>query len=176
MVLEDFLGTIFYQCVLFYQCMPQWLCVVPDGAMCHKCNSTMECSHYRDRNCSFASSRSFSESGWRLCFNFCFSPQFAPHWASLESKGGGVLSGLSPWFSLPLQSLLVLTYGWWCLWCCLSSLRWLSSSLSTSALWAIIGALLMAEVRGAVSCYDPLCFPVSVCLLGCSFALNMIWI
>lgn len=48
MVLEDFLGTIFYQCILFYQCMPQWLHVVPDGAMCQKCNSKKECSQYRD--------------------------------------------------------------------------------------------------------------------------------
>lgn len=39
MVLEDFLGTIFYQCILFNQCMPQWLLAVPDGAVCHKCNS-----------------------------------------------------------------------------------------------------------------------------------------
>lgn len=100
MVLEDFLGTIFYQCVLFYQCMPQWLCVVPDGAMCHKCNSTMECSRYRDRNFNFSNSRSFLESGWRFCFNFCFSPaQFAPHWASLESKGGEVLSRFTMVFS-----------------------------------------------------------------------------
>lgn len=44
--------------------------------------------------------------------SFCFSStQFAPHWASLESKGGEVLSGLLPWFSLPLQSLSVLMYG-----------------------------------------------------------------
>lgn len=44
--------------------------------------------------------------------SFCFFPtQFAPHWASLESKGGEVLSGLSPGFSLPLQSLSVLMYG-----------------------------------------------------------------
>lgn len=99
----------------------------------------------------------FSESGRRLCFNFCFTPtQFAPHWASLEGKGGEALSALSPWLSLLVQSLSVLTCGWWCLWCCWSSLPWLSLSLSTSALWAIIGALLMAEVRAALPCSDPL--------------------
>lgn len=91
MVLEDFLGTIFYQCILFYQCMPQWLHIVPDGAMCHKCNSKKECSHYRDRSYASPNSRSFSDSDRRLCFNFCFSTaQFAPHshWGALESKRG----------------------------------------------------------------------------------------
>lgn len=92
MVLEDFLGTIFYQCMLFYQCMPQWLHVVPDGAMCHKCNTKKECSHYRDRNYASPNLISFSDSGGRLCCNFCFSlAQFFPHshWGGLESKGGG---------------------------------------------------------------------------------------
>jgi len=91
MVLEDFLGTIFYQCILFYQCVPPWLHVVPDGAMCHRCNSKKECSHYRDRNYTSPSSRSFSDSDQRLCCNFCFSPsQFTPHphRGALESKGG----------------------------------------------------------------------------------------
>lgn len=60
MVLEHFLGTIFYQCILFYQFMPQWLHVAPDGAMCHKCNGKKECSHYRDRNYTSRSSSSFS--------------------------------------------------------------------------------------------------------------------
>lgn len=40
-------------------------------------------------------------------------------------------------------------------------------SLSTSALWAIIGALLMAEVRGVTPCYDPFLLPVPAPLLGC---------
>lgn len=91
MVLEDFLGTIFYQCILFYQCMPQWLHVVPDGAMCHKCNSEKECSHYRDRNYTSPNLRSFSDLSGRLCCNLRFSPaQFAPHshWGALESKEG----------------------------------------------------------------------------------------
>lgn len=92
MVLEDFLGTIFYQCMLFYQCMPQWLHVVPDGAMCHNYNTKKESSHYRDRNYASPNSISFSDSGERLCCNFCFSlAQFFPHshWGGLESKGGG---------------------------------------------------------------------------------------
>lgn len=54
-----------------------------------------------------------------------------------------------PSFLFLSQSHSVLTYGLWCLWCCSLSQPWLSLSLSTSALWVITGALLMAEVRPA---------------------------
>lgn len=54
-------------------------------------------------------------------------------------------------FFFPPQSHSVLTYGLWCSWCCSSSQPWPSSSSSTSALWVITGASLMAEVRPATT-------------------------
>lgn len=83
----------------------------------------------------------------------CFSPKYMfQEWMNMWINQNLRVLCFNPerWFVFFFpQSPSVLTSGLWCLWCCLSSRPWLSLSLSTSALWVITGALLMAEVRPA---------------------------